>query len=90
VKDLVLPAGVEALNDREGLVMNIVAPAAEEVAATPAAGAAPTGTEPEVIAKGKKPEEGEEAAAGAKPAAGGKAAPAAAKAPPAGKEKKNK
>jgi large subunit ribosomal protein L25 len=87
VKDLVLPVGVEALNDREGLVMNIVAPAAEEVAATPAAGAAPTGTEPEVIAKGKKPEEGEEAA-GAKPAAGGKAAPAAAKAAPAAKEKK--
>ncbi len=88
VKDLVLPTGVEAMNDREGLVMNIVAPAAEEVAATPAAGAAPAGTEPEVIAKGKKPEEGEEAAAGAKPAAGGKAAPAAAKAAPAAKDKK--
>lgn len=77
VKDLVLPTGLEALNDREGLVMNIVAPAAEEVAATPAAGAAVAGTEPEVIAKGKKPEEGEEAAAGGKPVAGGKAAPAA-------------
>jgi large subunit ribosomal protein L25 len=77
VKDLVLPAGLEALNDRESLVMNIVAPAEEEVAATPAAGAAVAGTEPEVIAKGKKPEEGEEAAAGAKPAAGAKAAPAA-------------
>ena len=88
VKDLVLPAGLEALNDRESLVINIVAPAAEEVAATPAAGAAVAGTEPEVIAKGKKPEEGEEAAAGAKAPAGGKAAPAGGKAAHAAKEKK--
>ena len=87
VKDLVLPKGVEALNERDGLVINIVAPAAEEVAATPAAGAAPAGTDPEVIAKGKKPEEGEDAAAGAK-APAGKAAPTAAKAAPAAKEKK--
>jgi large subunit ribosomal protein L25 len=88
VKDLLLPKGVESLNDREGLVVNIVAPAAEEAAATPVAGAVVAGTEPEVIAKGKKPEEGEAAAAGAKPAAGGKAAPAAAKGAPAAKEKK--
>ncbi|MBK8574707.1 MAG: 50S ribosomal protein L25 [Elusimicrobia bacterium] len=87
VKDLVAPAGVDILNDREGLVVNIVAPAAEEVAATPAAGAVAAGTEPEVIAKGKKPEEGEDAA-GAKPSAAGKAAPAPAKGAPAAKEKK--
>lgn len=65
------------------LIVNVVAPAAEEEVA-PAAGAA-VGSEPEVIAKGKKPEEGAEGAAapaagakGAAPAAGAKgAAPAA-------------
>lgn len=72
VKDLALPKGVESLIDGGSLVVNIVAPAEEEVA-TPAT-AAPTGTEPEVIAKGKKPEEGEEGAAA--PAAKGGAAPA--------------
>ncbi len=71
VKELALPEGVELLQDPEQIVVNVVAPAAEEApaaaAATPAAGAA----EPEVIAKGKKPEEGEAAAAA--PAKGEKA-----------------
>lgn len=78
VKDIAAIPGVEILSDQNLLVVNIVAPAAEEVA--PAA-ATPTGpAEPEVIAKGKKPEEGE-AAAGAAPAAGKaeKGAPAATK-----------
>ena len=89
VKDLVLPSGVEGLNDKDSLVVNIVAPAEEETTTATAAAAAPGATEPEVIAKGKKPEEGEEAAAGAKAPAGGKAAPAAgkdAKAAPAAKK----
>ncbi len=63
------------------LIVNVVAPAAEEeVAAVPGAVAA----EPEVIAKGKKPEEGAEGAAAAAPAAGkGAAAPAKGAAPAA-------
>jgi large subunit ribosomal protein L25 len=84
VKDISLPAGLEAINEMDALVLNIVAPAEEEVVAAPVAGAVPAGTEPEVIAKGKKPEEGEAAAVGAKAPAGGKDAKAA----PAGKEKK--
>lgn len=75
VKDIVLPKGVEVLNEVEALVVNIVAPAAEEVATPATAAAGPA--EPEVIAKGKKPEEGEEGAAA--PAAGKAAAPAAGK-----------
>ena len=88
VKDIKLPAGVEVLADGERLVVNIVAPSElkeETPAAAPVAGAA----EPEVIAKGKKPEEGAEGAAapaagakGAAPAAGGKDAKGA----PAAKE----
>jgi large subunit ribosomal protein L25 len=85
VKDIALPKGVEVLNEAESLVVNIVAPAAEEVATPAAAVAGPA--EPEVIAKGKKPEEGEEGAAA--PAAGGKApAAGAAKAPAAPAAKK--
>ena len=74
IKDIVLPQGVEVLTDPEQLVVNIVAPSIlEEPAAGPAAG--PASTEPEVIAKGKKPEEGAEA--GAAPAGkDAKAAPA--------------
>jgi large subunit ribosomal protein L25 len=82
IKDLAPLPGVEVLNEPESIVVNIVAPAAEEVA--PVAAAAPVAagsTEPEVIAKGKKPEEGE--AAVAAPAAGA----AKGKQPPA-KEKK--
>jgi large subunit ribosomal protein L25 len=83
VKDLALPKGVETGVEAEQLVINIVAPTELEEA-TPAAAApgAPTSAEPEVIAKGKKPEDGEAAAAPAK----GAAAPAKdAKAPAAKK-----
>lgn len=84
LKDIPAIPGVDILTDGGHLVVNVVAPTEEEVA--PAAGAAvPGAAEPEVIAKGKKPEEGEEGAAAA-PAAGGKAAAPAAKgaAPAAG------
>jgi large subunit ribosomal protein L25 len=85
VKDIVRPNGVEILNEGDALVVNIVAPAAEEVATPATAAAGPA--EPEVIAKGKKPEEGEEGAAA--PAAGAKApAAGAAKAPAAPAAKK--
>lgn len=83
LKDVPAIPGVDILTDGGHLVVNVVAPTEEEVA--PAAGAAVPGgaAEPEVIAKGKKPEEGEEGAAA--PAAGGKAAaaPAAKGAAPA-------
>ena len=70
VKDLKAPPGVEILSDPGQLVANVVAPTIlEEVA--PAA-AAPGAAEPEVIAKGKKPEEGEAAEGQAAPAAAGK------------------
>jgi len=81
VKDLAFPAGIEVVTDKEGIVVNIVAPTILEET-TPAAGAAATATtaEPEVIKKGKVEEGAEGAAkAGAAPAAGDKkaAAPAA-------------
>lgn len=83
VKDIAAPAGVEILASPDQIVVNVVAPMTFEEEKAPAAAAAGAGpAEPEVIAKGKKPEEGEAAAApaaGAKPAAGGKEAkPAAA------------
>jgi large subunit ribosomal protein L25 len=87
-KDIKLPEGVELLTDSEHIVVNVVAPMVfEETPAPGAAAAVPGAAEPEVIAKGKKPEEGAEAA----PAAGGKAPAAGAKpaaAPAAGKEAK--
>jgi large subunit ribosomal protein L25 len=86
IKDLVLPKGVEStVTDGERLVLNIVAPTEfkeETPAAGAAAAAAPGAGEPEVIAKGKKPEEGAEGAAAA-PAAGAKGAAPAAGAKPA-------
>ena len=60
IKDLPLPEGVTALGNPETSVLHVAAPAVEEVAATPAEGAA--ASEPEVI-KEKKPEAGAEAAA---------------------------
>ena len=77
VGEITPPAGVAFLDDKGQPVFLVVAPIAEEEAATPAAGAA---AEPEVI--GAKPVEGEEAAEGeAKPAAGkAEAKPAAGKA----------
>jgi len=77
VKDLTVIPGVEILTDENHLVVNIVAPAAvEEPTAT---GVTTETTEPEVITKGKKLEEGEE---GAEPAAGDKAAAKPAAKPP--------
>ena len=77
VKNVVPPAGVTLTDDEDMTIFLVVAPIAEEVAATTEAGAA----EPEVI--GAKKEEGAEGAEGeAKPAAAGKAEakPAAGKA----------
>jgi large subunit ribosomal protein L25 len=79
VKELPALEGVEFLTLGDTIVVNIVAPKVEEVAA-PAAGEAAAGATPEVIAKGKEKEEG--AAAGAKPGA--------AAAAPAAKEEKKK
>lgn len=80
VRDVPIPEGVEILEAADHLVINVVQPTAEVVAPAPEAVAAGE-TEPEVIAKGKKEEEGEEGAKGEKPKAGAptaKAAPAAA------------
>ncbi|MCX5788516.1 MAG: 50S ribosomal protein L25 [Elusimicrobia bacterium] len=70
VKDLKVPTGVEVLELPEQIIVTVVQPTEEEVVAEPVVeGAVPEGTEPEVIAKGKKEEEGEEGAEGAKPGA---------------------
>ena len=72
VKDVKAPEGVEFLDAPDHLVVNVVQPTAEEE--KPAAeGVAGGVAEPEVIAKGKKDEEGAEGAAPAKgaPAAKG-------------------
>jgi large subunit ribosomal protein L25 len=90
VKDIQRPADLEILQTEDQIVVNVVAPKAEEVAAPAAAeGAA---AEPEISAqKGKKEEEGAEGEKGKAPAAGAKpgAAPAAekGKAPAAGEKK---
>jgi large subunit ribosomal protein L25 len=48
-----------SLTDLDSMLVHVIQPKAEEVAATPEAAAAPTATaEPEVIKKGKKEEEG--------------------------------
>lgn len=60
VRDLRIPEDVEVLDAPDHIVVNVVQPTAEEAPAAPAEGAA-AGTEPEVIAKGKKEEEGAEA-----------------------------
>lgn len=84
--DIKLPEGVETSETADRILVHLLVPR-EEVAATPAAGAA-AAAQPEVIAKGKKDEEGADGAAapakggaapaaGAKPAAGGKPAAAA-------------
>ncbi len=77
VKDVPVPEGLEILDAPDHIVVNVVQPTAEEVVA-PVAGAegAVPGSEPEVIAKGKKDEEGAPIASsgkeGAKPAVAGK------------------
>ena len=73
VRDLPAINGVEYVTDPNWVIVHVVSHVVVEEA--PAAAAAPTAAEPEVIAKGKKPEEGAEGAAAA-PAKGG-AAPAA-------------
>jgi len=94
VKDLPKIEGVEVITDPASIIVNIVAPTILEEAPAPGtegAIAAETPAEPEVIAKGKKPEEGEEGAAAApgdKKAEAGKAAPA--KAAPAAKAPEKK
>ena len=79
LKDVKEIPGVQILSDQGLLIVNIVAPTILEETTT----AAPAATEPEVIAKGKKPEEGEAGAAAAAPAAGGKAPDKAGAAAPA-------
>lgn len=72
VKDLRIPEGVEVLESPDRLVAHVVHVTVEEApaAAAPAEGAP---AEPEVIAKGKKEEEGEGAKPGAKAEGGAKA-----------------
>ena len=59
IADLKLPEGVKVLGDDKRVVLSVVPPVAEEVAAVVAEVA-----EPEVIEKGKKEEEGEAGAEG--------------------------
>ncbi len=67
VRDVASDAKWKALSDPEMMLLHVIIPKVEEVAATPEAAAAAAGAapaEPEVIKKGKKEEaEGEEAAA---------------------------
>ncbi len=97
IRDLKVPEGVKLLDDPDKNVISIVPPVAEEVAATTTEEI----TEPEVIERGKKEEEGaEETAAegkdakkapeakGAAPAAKGATPAAKGAAPAAGAEKK--
>lgn len=68
VQDLIPPKGVEFVTPGDHIVVNVVAPKVEEVAA-PAAAAVEAAAQPEVITKGKKEEGAEGAAAGTAPAA---------------------
>lgn len=61
VRELPLPAGFKALGDAEAIVVMCREPLAAVEAVAPVEGA--TAAEPEVIAKGKAPEEGAEGAA---------------------------
>ena len=73
VRDLMTNPKWKAVSDGEMMLMHVIIPKVEEVAATPeaaAAGAAAAPAEPEVIKKGKKDEEG--AAEAAAPAAAAK------------------
>lgn len=82
ISDLKIAEGIEMLSKPEQVVVHVVI-VKEEAVAAPAEGAAAAaapGTEPEVIAKGKKDEEGAEAAGDKKAAPAGDkkaAAPAA-------------
>lgn len=59
VVDLKLEESIKVLTDPDGVIVNVIAPAVEEVA--PVEAVAPEIKEPEVIKKGKKEEEEEEA-----------------------------
>ena len=74
VKDLVIPEKVTIITNLELPVISVAAPRVEEeVVAEPAEGEEGEITEPEVIAKGKKEEEGAEEEAEGKPKAEAKA-----------------
>lgn len=75
VRDLKFPEGVTPVIDLNATVFQVRLPKVEEEV-VPEAGAVEgeAGVEPEVIAKGKKPEEGEEGEGGAEGAKGGKEA----------------
>lgn len=66
VSDLVMPEGVEVLDDENATVCTCAAPKAAEEAAVVAPVEGDIAIEPEVVAKGKKEEEGAEAAKPAK------------------------
>jgi len=59
VKDIIVPEGIEVLNDKHNIVVNVVIPTELEEVAPASAAAAAGAAEPEVISKGKKVE-GEE------------------------------
>ncbi len=84
VADVKVPNATIVENAKTAIVA-VVPPVIEKAPEVAAAEAAVAPTEPEVIAKGKKPEEGEEGAAApaAAPATGAKAPATAAKAPAA-------
>jgi large subunit ribosomal protein L25 len=89
VADISVP-NVTFVENAKTAIVAVVPPVIEKAPEVAAAEAAVVPTEPEVIGKGKKPEEGEEGAAapaaapGAAPAAAGKAPAGAAKTPAAG------
>ncbi len=59
VGDLKLGEGIKVLTESDEVIVNVVAPAVEEVAPAEVAAVAPEMKEPEVIKKGKKEEEEE-------------------------------
>ncbi|MBI3004962.1 MAG: 50S ribosomal protein L25 [Ignavibacteriales bacterium] len=73
---------VKILESEKGTVVAVVPPTIEKAPEVVAAEAAVAPTEPEVIARGKKPEEGEEGAEKAPEKAGAEKAPAEKKAAP--------
>lgn len=77
VRELAIPPDIEVLTAPDQLVVNIVVPSVIEEAPVEVA---PAAAEPEVIARGKKLEEGEEAVPGASAGTPPKTAPAAGKA----------
>jgi large subunit ribosomal protein L25 len=58
VRDLVLPKGVEVLDDPDEIIVVVTAPVSEAVVEAEEAGFAPS--EPELVERGKREEEEEE------------------------------